>query len=326
MRRLQLTGFGEASAVLQLDASTVPRLSADELLVQMEAAPINRSDFMLIEGKYGVRPSFPYNIGSEGVGRVIETGERARFLDGKRVLILPTHEQGIWAERTVVYRRNVVQVDAAADPLQLAMLGINPATAYLLLKQYTHLMPGDWVGQTAANAAMGQYIIQLAKLAGLKTLNIVRRPGAADAVKAFGGDAVVLQGKDLKTQIEAALGEHRLSIAFDTVGGEPIGTLLQFVRDGGVGVGYGLQSGIFPSINPIDMYFRSLSFHGFWLINWICNAPRQERQWTYQHLASLVAEGKLFAEVQQTYPLDQYNEALAHAQTSERDGKILFRF
>ena len=57
-----------------------------------------------------------------------------------------------------------------ADPLQLSMIGINPAIAYLLLNRYVSLMPGDWIGQTAANAAMGQYIIALAKLAGVKTL------------------------------------------------------------------------------------------------------------------------------------------------------------
>jgi NADPH:quinone reductase-like Zn-dependent oxidoreductase len=326
MRRLQLTGFGDAAKVVRLDTAEVPQLLPEDLLIQMEAAPMNRSDFMLIEGKYGVRPTFPSNVGSEGVGRVTATGIAARALEGKRVLILPTYEQGTWAEQTVVASKNVVEVSDTADAVQLAMIGINPATAYLLLKQYTHLMPGDWIGQTAANAAMGQYIVQLAKLAGLKTLNVVRRQEAADAVRAFGGDAVVLQGDTLNQQIESALGTNRLSIAFDTLGGEPIGTLLQFVRDGGVGVGYGLQTGVFPKINPVDMYFRSLSFHGFWLINWIRNAPRHEVQWTYQHLASLVAEGKLFAEVEQTYSLDNFQDALAHAQTSERGGKILFRF
>ncbi|WP_263385748.1 zinc-dependent alcohol dehydrogenase family protein [Granulicella arctica] len=326
MRRLLLTAFGEAAKVVRLDTTAAQPLSSDDLLIRMEAAPINRSDFMLIEGKYGVRPSFPYNLGSEGVGKVVAAGERGRSLEGKRVLILPTYEQGTWAEETIVDRKNVVEVSDTADPVQLAMLGINPATAYLLLKQYTHLMPGDWIGQTAANAAMGQYIIQLAKLAGLKTLNVVRRPEAADAVRTFGGDVVVLQGDGLKQDIEAALGSNRLSIAFDTVGGEPIGTLLQFVRDGGIGVGYGLQSGVFPRINPVDMYFRSLSFHGFWLINWIRNAPRHELKWTYQHLASLVAEGKLFAEVQKTYTLDQFQNAIADAQSAERSGKIVFRF
>jgi hypothetical protein len=59
-----------------------------------------------------------------------------------------------------------------ADPKQLSMIGINPVIAYLLLNRYVSLMPGDWIGQTAANSAMGQYIIALAKLAGVKTLNV----------------------------------------------------------------------------------------------------------------------------------------------------------
>jgi len=74
--------------------------------------------------------------------------------------------------------------------LQLSMIGINPATAYLLLNRYVSLMPGDWIGQTAANAAMGQYIIALAKLAGVKTLNVVRREEAAEQVRQWGGDRV----------------------------------------------------------------------------------------------------------------------------------------
>src|SRR5947208_12363852 len=81
---------------------------------------------------------------------------------------------------------------ARCDPLQLSMVGVNPVTAYLLLNRYVSLMPGDWIGQTAANSAMGQYIIKLAKLAGVKTLNVVRREEAAEQVRQFGGDRVVL--------------------------------------------------------------------------------------------------------------------------------------
>ena len=59
------------------------------------------------------------------------------------------------------------------------------------------LKPGDWIGQTAANSAMGQYIITLAKLAGAKTLNVVRREAAALQVRQWGGDRVILQGDNL---------------------------------------------------------------------------------------------------------------------------------
>ncbi len=179
MRRLQMTAAGDPAKVVVLGTADAPHLGPDDLLVKMEAATINPVDFLLIGGMYGVRPSFPFNLGTEGVGRVVATGDHGRSLEGKRVVILPTSEQGTWAEETVVHQRNVVTVNDEGDPLQLAMLAINPATAYLVLKHYTHLMPGDWVGQTAANSAMGQYIIQFSKLAGLKTLNVVRRPEAA---------------------------------------------------------------------------------------------------------------------------------------------------
>src|SRR6476620_12113383 len=106
-----------------------------------------------------------------------------------------------------------------ADPLQLSMIGINPVTAYLLLNRYVSLMPGDWIGQTAANSAMGHYIVKLAKLAGVKTLNVVRRKEAAEQVLLFGGDRVVLEGDDLQKEIEDALAGTKLSLVVDSVGG-----------------------------------------------------------------------------------------------------------
>src|SRR5437870_10009053 len=178
-----------------------------------------------------------------------------------------------------------------ADPLQLSMIGINPATAYLLLNRYVSLMPGDWIGQTAASAAMGQYIIALAKLAGVKTLNLVRREEAAEQVRQWGGDRVVLQGDNLHKGIEEALDGKKLSLVLDTVGGTPVGELAKSLKPGGSIVVYALQSGQFPAISPRDLIYRGLSLHGFWLINWIRNAPRAESEGIYQKLRDLVADG-----------------------------------
>jgi D-arabinose 1-dehydrogenase-like Zn-dependent alcohol dehydrogenase len=176
MRQLQLIAHGEPSDVIELNTVFEPVLGQEEVLVSMEAAPLNPSDFTLVRGIYGVRPALPFSMGSEGVGRVVKTGSKVDVaLQGKRVLILPTYEQGTWADQVVVPVRNIVPMSDEADPLQLSMIGINPATAYLLLNRYVSLMPGDWIGQTAANSAMGQYIIALAKLAGVKTLNVVRQ-------------------------------------------------------------------------------------------------------------------------------------------------------
>src|SRR5580765_866467 len=327
MRQLQLLAHGEPSDVIELNTVAESALGQEDVLTSMEAAPLNPSDFVLVRGMYGVRPTFPSPVGAEGVGRVTQTGSKVdRALLGKRVLILPTYEQGTWADEVVVHVRNIVPMSNEADPLQLSMIGINPATGYLLLNRYVSLLPGDWIGQTAANAAMGQYIIALAKLAGVKTLNVVRRKEAAEQVRQRGGDRVVLQGDNLHKDIEEALDGKKLSLVLDSVGGTPVGELAKSLKPGGSIVAYAIQSRQFPAISPGDFIYRGLSLHGFWLINWVRNAPRTEIQEIYQKVGDLVADGSLSAAVEHVYPLDQFKEAFEHSLRSSRNGKILFKF
>src|SRR5579864_6885670 len=309
MRQLQLMAYGEPSDVIVLNTVPEPALGQEDVLVSMEAAPLNPSDFLLVRGIYGVRPTLPFSLGSEGVGRVTQTGSKIDVaLRGKRVLILPTYEQGTWADQVVVPVRNIVPMSDEADPLQLSMIGVNPATAYLVLSRYVSLMPGDWIGQTAANSAMGQYIIALAKLVGAKTLNVVRRENAAEQVRQFGGDRVVLQGDKLYKDIEEALDGKKLSLVLDTVGGTPVGELAKSLKPGGSIVVYGMQSGQFPAMPPKEFIYGGLSLHGFWLINWIRNAPHTEIEEIYQKLGDLVADRSLSAAVEHVYSLDEFKD------------------
>src|SRR5437773_3281842 len=327
MRQLQLVAHGEPSDVIELNTVSAPALGQEDVLISMEAAPINPSDFLYVRGLYGVRPAFPSSVGAEGIGRVAKIGSKVDVaLQGKRVLIIPTYEQGTWADHVVASVRNIVPMSDEADPLQLSMIGINPATAYLLLNRYVSLMPGDWIGQTAANSAMGQYVIKLAKLAGVKTLNVVRRKDAAEQVRQFGGDRVVHQGDDLQKDIERALDGRTLSLVLDTVGGAPVGELAKALKTGGSVVVYALQSGQFPAVSPKDLIYRGLSLHGFWLINWIRNAPRTEVKKITEKLAKSVADESLSAAVEHVYPLDQFKEAFEHSLRPSRNGKILFKF
>src|SRR6201993_5055205 len=327
MRQLQLISHGEPSDVIELNAVHEPALGQEDVLISMEAAPLNPSDFLFVRGTYGVRPAFPAAVGAEGVGRVIKVGSKVDVaLQGKRVMIIPTYEQGTWADQVVVPVRNIVAMSDKADALQLSMIGINPATAYLLLNRYVSLMPGDWIGQTAANSAMGQYVIALAKLAGVKTLNVVRREEAAEQVRQWEGERVVLQRDNLHKDIEEALDGKKLSLVLDTVGGTPVGELAKSLKPGGSIVVYALQGGQFPAISPGDLIYRGLSLHGFWLINWIRNAPRTEIQEIYQKLGDLVADGSLAAAVDHVYPLDQFKEAFKQSLQSNRSGKVLFKF
>lgn len=327
MQRLQLKAHGEPTDTVELCELDEPILRPDEVLVAMEAAPLNPSDFMLVRGTYRVRPTFPFPLGSEGVGRIVSYGSNVdSALAGKRVLILPNNEQGTWADRAVVRVCNLAPLDSDADPIQLSMIGINALTAYLLMSRYVSLMPGEWIGQTAANSAMGEYIVRLARLAGVKTLNIVRRQEAVTHVRQFGGDRVVLQGDELHREIEEALGGRRLSLVLDCVGGAATGELAKWLKPGGSIVSYGVQDGQAPALSPYEFIFRSLSLHGFSVANWMRHAPRTEIQGIYQTLSDLVAEGSLSAAVDSVYPLGKFRDAFAQSLKSNRRGKVLFEF
>ena len=327
MRKLELTAFGEPADVVALKTVPEPALGDDDVLVAMEAASINPSDFLLIRALYGFRPALPFSLGAEGVGRIVKTGAKVDASQrAKRVLIVPNLEQGAWAEQVAVPVHNVVPVSDTADPLQLAMVGINAATAWLLLEKYVRLMPGDWIGLTAANSAMGEMLVRLAGLAGVKTLAIIRRKDVAEQVMTFGGDLVVLQSEHLHDDVEAALGGKQLALVVDMVGGTVGGELARSLKPGGAIVSYALLSGRFPILAPGDFLYRGLSFHGFWMMNWVRNAPRTEIQEVYQRLGDLVATGSLSARVDHTYPLDRFKDAFAESLKPNRGGKVLFKF
>jgi NADPH:quinone reductase-like Zn-dependent oxidoreductase len=74
--------------------------------------------------------------------------------------------------------------------------------------------------------------------------------------------------------VKASLDGKKLSLVLDTVGGTPVGELGKSLKPGGSIVLYGLQSGQFPAMPPKEFIYSGLSLHGFWLINWIRNAPR----------------------------------------------------
>src|SRR2546422_2879994 len=99
MRQLQLIAHGEPSEVIELNTVSEPALGQEDVLVSMEAAPLDPLDFGLVHGSgparsgglFGVRLAFPFSVGAEGVGRVTQTGSEVDVaLQGKRVLILPT--------------------------------------------------------------------------------------------------------------------------------------------------------------------------------------------------------------------------------------------
>src|SRR3984893_7332433 len=160
-------------------------------------------------GRGALRPALPTVIGNEGVGRVLAVGPGVGNVKvGDRVLA--PLSSFTWRERMVISADGLFALPADADPLQLAMLAINPPTAPLLLSEYVDLKPGEWVVQNGANSGVGRWVIAFAKTRGLKTVNIVRRPELVAELEAIGGDLVVVDSSDVTERIKAAVGHAAL--------------------------------------------------------------------------------------------------------------------
>jgi NADPH:quinone reductase-like Zn-dependent oxidoreductase len=325
MKALQLSSFGAPTDVVELAEVDPADPGPGQLVVSIEAAPINPSDLNLIRGIYGVRPDLTAALGAEGVGRVIAVGEgvdRSRI--GTRVLVVPTLEQATWRQQTVLDERNAVPVELDGDPLQLAMLGINAMTAYSLLHGHVKLAPRAWVAQTGASSATAGYVLALAKHAGLRTLNVVRRAESAKRLLDAGADVVLVEGADLTEQAADAIGDAPIELILDAVAGQPVAQLTSLMKIGGQIISYTARARQPLSIPITDLIFRGLNVHGYWVNLWLQTTPPDTVAQIYRELAALVADGTLSAPVEATYKLANYGEAIAHAARSERSGKVLF--
>jgi NADPH:quinone reductase-like Zn-dependent oxidoreductase len=329
MRKLQITAIGEPADVLELVEFQAPAPGPGQVLVEVEAATVNASDFLYISGQYFITPQPPADVGAEGVGRVVAVGPGDdESLVGSRVLLLPTYRYGTWATHLIAPTTDIVAVPDDVDTVQLAMVGINPMTALLLLRDYGDpLMPERWIGQTAGNSAVGEYVIKLARRYGWKTLSVVRREAAAEQVRGWGGDRVAIADDNLDSSLAQALNGTELDLVIDSVGGVPTRRLVKHLRFGGTLVSYAYQSGQTDSADVVDLIGRQVNWTGFWEINWLTRTEMALVHATYRDLVALVADGTLSARVDRTMALEDWKEAVGLSQgASGRQGKIVFVF
>jgi len=322
----QVKAFGRPDEAIDLVEQPDPgEPGADEVIVDAEFAPINPADVLNLEGKYGASPPpLPMVPGAEGVGRVTKSGANVRHVKpGDRVL-LPG--PGCWRERFKAPGKAVFALPAGVDPKQLAMLRVNPPTAYLMLHQFVAPKPGQWVIQNAANSGVGHCVIRLAKDAGVGTVNVVRREDLVRPLKAFGGDVVLVDGPDLDSRVKKEIGDAPLPLAIDAVGGSATQRLARSVSDGGTVVNYGVLSGEPCMVDGRDTVFRDVRLHGFWLRKWFVDTPPVKIGEVYGQLARKLADGTLAVEVEAVYPIRRIKEAVAHAARGGRSGKILISF
>jgi len=321
MKAIQIEAFGNPAEVLKIiDVPDVGAPRAGEVVIALEASPINQYDLLMIAGGYGYRPQLPAIMGTEGVGRVIAVGAGVKHLkEGDRTLLPFLHPA--WAER--------IKTDAPwlrplppGDVNQFAMMGVNPPTAYLLLTDIVELPLGSWVIQNGANSGVGRATVAIAKSLGLRTVNIVRREEVVAEMKALGGDVVLVDGPDLAKRVAAEIGNAPITLALDGVSDTSPMNLMNCLFECGVLVSYGATSRKPMVVHPGSFIFKKQTIRGFWLFSWYQSATPDEITAMFDYLAPLVAAGTISAPVYATYAFDRVGEAIAKA--AQSGGKALF--
>ena len=316
---------GNPAEVLRVAEFPLPAPQPNEVVVRMKAAPINPADLNSIEGKYPIKAPLPATPGMEGVGEVIEIGSAVRGLDVGTHVILP-HSFGTWRELAIIVADKLVAVPAELEPIQAAMLKVNPITAWRMLHDFVSLRTGDWLIQNAANSGAGQCVIQIARDLGLKTVTVVRRPELVEELRSLGGDVVLVDGENLRDDVGTATGKAPIRLALNAVGGENALRVAKCLASDATMVTYGAMS-LQPLCVPNGMLiFKNLRFTGFWVNKWYDAATPEERAETFAPLFEMAKKGLLRTKIEKTYPLSEAQAAISHASRNKRSGKIVFTF
>ena len=322
-KQLVFKQTGIPGEVLEMETDSLISQAPDpgEVLVRILAAPINPADLNIIEGTYGVKPALPATPGIEGCG-VVEISGSADFVEGDRVIFL--RRSATWASHATVPAGILYKLPLDIDPLQAAMLKVNPATAWRLLHGFGPLEQGAWIVQNVGNSAVGRCVIQLARDLGIRTISFVRRPELMDELRALGADQVFLDDDAGLASALDVLGGANAALAFNAVGGDSALRLMRLLRESGSHITYGAMGRKPVTIPNGLLIFRDIQVRGLWVSRWIEHAPVDEVHGVYANLAARVAAGKLVQPVDSTFPLEAFQDALARLETPDRSGKVLF--
>ncbi len=317
--------FGAPADVLSYETEenlTATPLKSGEVRVSIQFAPINPADLNYIQGNYGIRPSLPAVPGVESAGVVTESSSEIISVGDQVIFITRV---GTWQSEVICDGDEVIVVPAIPAE-QASMLKVNPPTALCLLENYVNLKSGDYIIQNAANSGVGQCVIQIAKILGIRTINLVRREELIPELLKLGADHVLLDDDSTVEKVREICGENLPKLACNAVGGDSALRLMDALAEQGQHVTFGAMSMRSLKVPNKFLIFKRIQLHGLWVTKWIEETDRTTVDSAYQRLAKWVAEGKLNQAVDTIYKPENITQAITHATEGKRSGKILLDF
>ncbi|MDF3832740.1 2-enoyl thioester reductase domain-containing protein [Cupriavidus basilensis] len=320
MKALQISKHGDPLDVIELVELPEPGPAGHgEALLEVLYSPINPYDLNAARGRV-MTPPLPSILGTEGIARVLETGEGVTTVQPGDLVFVPGGSP-TWRERLAAPADKLFPLPPQADVQQLSMGAVNPPTAALLLGNFVDLKPGDWIVQNAGNSSVAASVIAIAKARGYRTVNLVRRPEVIAAVEALGADVVLQEGRELTARVAKAIGNAPIRLGLDGVGGASLASVTKLVEFGGTVVVYSAMSGEPGLANPMDVIFRDIKIRGLFLGHAHIRGSAALAAGLREGL-QLISEGKLHSPIGGVYSLEDYRKAIA---ASGKGSKILFK-
>jgi NADPH:quinone reductase-like Zn-dependent oxidoreductase len=239
-----VTSKGELK--LMLASVPVPDPKEDEILVRVEATPINPSDLGLLTGPAdpasfkagggndspeitGVVPERfltalaarldkPMAVGNEGAGTVVKAGAapEAQALLGRKVAILGGL---MYSQYRCVKARDALPLPADASAADGASCFVNPLTA-LGMTETMRREGHTAIVHAAAASNLGQMLCKICLKDGIPLVNIVRSKEQADILRGIGATYIVdMTSPTFQDDLTRAVSETNATIAFDPIGG-----------------------------------------------------------------------------------------------------------
>jgi NADPH2:quinone reductase len=312
MRAIGYMKYGGPEVLEMYDLGEI-HAGPGQLRIRNYAATVNPTDIMARTGlqserQKGIAP--PYVPGMEAAGVVDEVGEGVttgvKIGDSVLGLVIPLGNHGAYREQIVLNARSVVAVPAGKSFAEACTLPMNGLTARMSL-DLLNLSPGQTLAVTGAAGAYGGYVIQLAKVEGLRVI--------ADAseqdellIKSLGADIVVRRGDDVATRIREHFPNGVDGLADGAVLNELV---IPAVRDGGA----------FTSVRGFQgAAQRGIRFSKTFVANYDGEFEKLDR------LRQQVENGTLSLRLAATYPKEHAAAAHKRFEAGGTRGRLVIEF
>ena len=315
VRCLELTGIDG----LRLDDVEPPALIAGGVLIDVHAAGVNFADTLITRGEYQEQPPLPFSPGMEVAGTVREVAPYvAAVSPGDRVLAQLHH--GGFAEQAVAREEDVARIPHAMDFPTAATFPIVYLTSHLALQHRARLQPGEVLLVHGASGGVGLTAVEVGKALGATVIASASSSEKLAIARDHGADHLLNYAEeDIRDRVLELTGGA--DVVYDPVGGDAFRASLRCINPGGRILIIGFASGDIPQIPANHLLVKDASVLGFSIGQLRKHQPNLIRN-SLDELFRWYTDGRLRPLVSATYPLEDYEQALAAIAGRRATGKL----